>query len=96
MCHVVDSDLFPFLATALDTNNVMLQKHLVELCVHEVDLYRFPFLSTALDTNNVMVKKQVVELLSALCVYSNDGYRLTLDALESFKASTLCPKSPSV
>ena len=34
-----------------------------------------------------MVKKQVVELLSALCVYSNDGYRLTLDALESFKAS---------
>ncbi|XP_062592916.1 inverted formin-2-like, partial [Saccostrea cucullata] len=39
----------------------------------------------ALDTNNVMVKKQVFELLSALCVYSNEGYRLTMDALDSFK-----------
>eukprot|EP00105_Crassostrea_gigas_P020124 XP_011438826.1 PREDICTED: inverted formin-2 [Crassostrea gigas] len=39
----------------------------------------------ALDTNNVMVKKQVFELLSALCVYSTDGFRLTMDALDSFK-----------
>ncbi|XP_060080025.1 inverted formin-2-like [Ylistrum balloti] len=40
----------------------------------------------ALDTNNVMVKKQVFELLSALCVYSTDGYVLALDALESYKS----------
>jgi len=32
-----------------------------------------------------MVKKQVFELLSALCVYSNEGYHLTLAALDSFK-----------
>ncbi|KAJ8298510.1 hypothetical protein KUTeg_025041, partial [Tegillarca granosa] len=32
-----------------------------------------------------MVKKQVFELLSALCVYSQDGYRLSLEALDSFK-----------
>jgi len=42
-------------------------------------------LFSALDTNNVMVKKQVFELLSALCVYSNEGYHLTLAALDSFK-----------
>lgn len=42
---------------------------------------------SALDTNNVMVKKQVFELLSALCVYSSEGYQLTLKALDSFKVS---------
>lgn len=42
---------------------------------------------SALDTNNVMVKKQVFELLSALCVYSTEGYHLTLAALDSFKVS---------
>ncbi|KAL4230753.1 hypothetical protein ACF0H5_011128 [Mactra antiquata] len=44
-------------------------------------------LVNALDTNNVMVKKQVFELLSALCVYSSDGYQLTLTALDSFKVA---------
>ncbi|KAL3878299.1 hypothetical protein ACJMK2_030663 [Sinanodonta woodiana] len=44
-------------------------------------------LTKALDTNNVMVKKQVFELLSALCVYSPDGYRLTLSALDSYKVA---------
>ncbi len=39
----------------------------------------------AFDTSNVMVKKQVFELLSALCVYSNKGYELALDALEAYK-----------
>ena len=48
------------------------------------------FVFAALDTNNVMVKKQVFELLSALCVYSGEGYRLTMDALDSFKVSS-CP-----
>lgn len=47
--------------------------------------FRSFFLVAALDTNNVMVKKQVFELLSALCVYSTDGFRLTMDALDSFK-----------
>ncbi|KAL8590864.1 hypothetical protein ACOMHN_038875 [Nucella lapillus] len=32
-----------------------------------------------------MVKKQVIELLSALCVYSPEGYHLALDALDTFK-----------
>lgn len=42
--------------------------------------------ASALDTNNVMVKMQMFELLSALCVYSKDGFYLTLDALEQYKA----------
>ncbi len=40
---------------------------------------------TALNTNNQMVKKQVFELLSALCVYNQDGYELAIDALEDYK-----------
>lgn len=39
----------------------------------------------ALDTTNTVVKKQVIELLSALCVYSNDGYERALSALEHYK-----------
>ena len=42
---------------------------------------------SALETNNVMVKMQIFELLSALCVYSRDGFYLTLDALEKYKVS---------
>jgi hypothetical protein len=45
-------------------------------------IYFFP----ALDTTNVEVKKQVFELLSALCVYSADGYSRALEALEHYKA----------
>lgn len=40
-----------------------------------------------MDTNNAMVKKQVVELLSALCVYSQEGYKLAIDALDTFKVT---------
>ena len=39
----------------------------------------------ALDTPNVQVKKQVFELLSALCVYSADGYNRAIEALEHYK-----------
>lgn len=39
----------------------------------------------ALDTSNVMVKKQIFEILSALSVYSEDGSKQTLDALEWYK-----------
>uniref|UniRef100_A0A8D0DJC9 GBD/FH3 domain-containing protein n=1 Tax=Salvator merianae TaxID=96440 RepID=A0A8D0DJC9_SALMN len=42
-------------------------------------------LSQALDTSNVMVKKQVFELLAALCIYSEDGHALALDALDHYK-----------
>ena len=34
-----------------------------------------------------MVKKQVFELLSALSVYSEEGYQLTLTALDSYKVN---------
>lgn len=40
---------------------------------------------TALDTSNTMIKKQVFELLSALCLYSHEGYQLAIDALENYK-----------
>ncbi|XP_021954414.1 FH2 domain-containing protein 1 isoform X2 [Folsomia candida] len=42
-------------------------------------------LALALESKNCSVKKQVFELLSALCVYSADGYNRTLEALECFK-----------
>lgn len=48
------------------------------------DLFLFCFLP-ALDTNNAQVKKQVFELLSALCVYSAEGYNRALEALEHYK-----------
>lgn len=35
-----------------------------------------------------MVKKQVFELLAALSMFSADGHRLALDALDHYKAST--------
>lgn len=34
-----------------------------------------------------MVKKQVFELLAALSMFSTDGHRLALDALDHYKAS---------
>ncbi|XP_067471204.1 inverted formin-2 isoform X3 [Thunnus thynnus] len=42
-------------------------------------------LSQALDTSNTMVKKQVFELLAALSMFSSDGHRLALDALDHYK-----------
>ncbi|XP_055634906.1 inverted formin-2 isoform X2 [Toxorhynchites rutilus septentrionalis] len=42
-------------------------------------------LGLALDTNNVTVKKQVFELLSALCAYSSNGYKRTIETLEHYK-----------
>ncbi|CAG10691.1 unnamed protein product, partial [Tetraodon nigroviridis] len=43
-------------------------------------------LSQALDTSNIMVKKQLFDLLAALSVFSADGHRLALDALEHYKS----------
>ncbi|KAL4230469.1 FH2 domain-containing protein 1 [Mactra antiquata] len=44
-------------------------------------------IGSALSTENVTVKQQVFELLSALCVYSKDGYSRALDALEHHKVA---------
>lgn len=44
--------------------------------------------SAALDTSNTMVKKQLFELLAALSVFSAEGHRLALDALDHYKASS--------
>ncbi|XP_076038925.1 inverted formin-2-like [Oratosquilla oratoria] len=44
-------------------------------------------LAKALDSKNLLVKKQVFELLSALCLYSEKGHALALDALSSYKVS---------
>ncbi|KAK6172320.1 hypothetical protein SNE40_016004 [Patella caerulea] len=43
------------------------------------------FYISALKTNNMMVKMQIFELLSALCLYSTDGFHLTLEALDRYK-----------
>ncbi|XP_067310969.1 inverted formin-2 isoform X6 [Pseudorasbora parva] len=43
-------------------------------------------LSQALDTANTMVKKQVFELLAALSMFSPEGHRLALDALDHYKS----------
>lgn len=45
------------------------------------------FIPSALDTSNTMVKKQVFELLAALSMFSSEGHRLALDALDHYKAS---------
>lgn len=44
-------------------------------------------LAAALDTNNVTVKKQIFELLSALCVYNEEGHARALDTLEHYKVT---------
>lgn len=46
------------------------------------------FYLTALDSPNVMVKSEVFELMSVLCIYSNDGYQSTLNAIDLIKVST--------
>ena len=38
-----------------------------------------------MDTKDTQVKKGIFELLSALCVYSADGYNRALEALEHYK-----------
>lgn len=50
--------------------------------------------SAALDTSNTMVKKQLFELLAALSVFSTEGHRLSLDALDHYKASSAKARPP--
>lgn len=42
--------------------------------------------AAVLENRNPIVKIQIFELMSALCLYSRDGYYLTLDALERYKS----------
>lgn len=42
-------------------------------------------LAAAMDTSNTQVKKQVVELLSALCVYNEQGYARAMETLDRYK-----------
>ncbi|KAI4473182.1 hypothetical protein M0802_016271 [Mischocyttarus mexicanus] len=44
-------------------------------------------LASALDTACTSVKKQVVELLSALCVYSQDGRQRAIDTLHTYQVN---------
>lgn len=59
---------------------------------------RFGLFFTALDKSNVTSKKQVFELLSAMCVYSKEGYARALEALEHYKVSCVIsnPCSPGI
>ncbi|XP_071088604.1 FH2 domain-containing protein 1-like [Haliotis cracherodii] len=43
--------------------------------------------STGLDTGDISVKKQIFELLSAICVYSKEGYARALAVFEQYKTS---------
>lgn len=48
-------------------------------------LSRYSRTISALDTACASVKKQVVELLSALCVYSQDGRQRAIDTLHEYQ-----------
>lgn len=50
-------------------------------------LYALVFVE--LDSNNRLVKVQMFELFSALCLYSEEGYQLTLDSLQYYKVTNL-------
>lgn len=74
-------------STILQVNQINLsslisaQKKLVS-CHHTTSCLLF---FSALDTNNISTKKQVIELLSALFVYSSEGYARAIGALEQYK-----------
>ncbi|KAK6641741.1 hypothetical protein RUM44_013456 [Polyplax serrata] len=68
---------------------VLIAKRVIESTA-STELCRLPEVTerpdlVTLDTSNVVVKKQVFELLSALCVYSPEGYLRALDALDKYK-----------
>ena len=46
-------------------------------------------MAAVLDTNNSLVKMQIFELLSGLCLYSEEGYQLALEALANYKVCTV-------
>lgn len=42
-----------------------------------------------LDSRNVLLKIQIWELLSAMCVFNEEGHTTVLEALEYYKVSLL-------
>ena len=42
-----------------------------------------------LDSRNVLLKIQIWELLSAMCVFNEEGHTTVLEALEFYKVSLL-------
>lgn len=57
-----------------------------QLCLaHLSSHYQCDSSPPVLDTNNGLVKMQIFELLSGLCLYSDQGYHLALDALADYK-----------
>ncbi len=51
--------------------------------MHALSLY-----FAVLDTNNSLVKMQIFELMSGLCLYSEEGYSLALEALSHYKVGS--------
>ncbi|XP_052825424.1 inverted formin-2 [Octopus bimaculoides] len=54
-------------------------------CKHRRDNIFGRRFAAVLENRNPIVKMQIFELMSALCLYSREGYFLTLDALEKYK-----------
>ena len=48
-------------------------------------------ISRSLDTENSLLKIQILELLSAMCVYSYDGYETTIRTLEQVQKLRILP-----
>ncbi|XP_046853440.1 inverted formin-2-like isoform X1 [Xenia sp. Carnegie-2017] len=79
------SETCEILQCASCVKTVVNSKHGLEALVERKESVQK--LARALDTNNVMLKKQVFELLSALCVYSELGYKMAIDALTHYKST---------
>ena len=43
-----------------------------------------------LDTNNQFLKMQIIELLSALCIYSEEGHATVIESFQHFKVEHTC------
>ncbi|XP_078369378.1 LOW QUALITY PROTEIN: inverted formin-2-like [Oculina patagonica] len=82
-CHIAFMDAFVALECVQCIKEVLNSQAGVLYFLSSPDLVCQ--LVCALDTNNTMIKKQVFELLSALCLYSNQGHQLAIDALENYK-----------
>ncbi len=72
--------LFTLLSLAVLSLSVHLDAIVTCVCVFVCVLC-----TLVLDTNNVLVKMQIFELLSGLCIYSDGGYSIALDALQDYK-----------
>ena len=53
------------------------------------DMFCCVCVCAALDTNNSLVKMQIFELLAGLCLYSEEGNHLAMEALADYKVMGL-------